>query len=225
MNGLDNSSMFKSAVHGHAADPRVFNVTDAKKRRGPISATDLMVELANDPEYQRKKLADETQRQIRVHELSRAEQPIVADLRAAGVEVNSVWDLVNTADPYPSALPVLCDHLQQGGYPDRVMESLGRALAVKPSRPMWWTLRNLYLSAEGPGEETGLALSLAASATPDLFDDVLALMANESRDDSRIVFLKTLVRLNRKRGREVVLSLQDDELFGREARFMAKRCK
>jgi hypothetical protein len=28
------------------------------------------------------------------------------------------------------ALPILLDHLQRGGYPDRVTESLGHALAV-----------------------------------------------------------------------------------------------
>ena len=52
---------------------------------------------------------------------------------AVGVEIDSVWDLVNTAEPYPAALPVLMEHLERDGYPDRVMESLGRALAVKPS--------------------------------------------------------------------------------------------
>ncbi|WP_241975559.1 MULTISPECIES: hypothetical protein [unclassified Cryobacterium] len=62
------------------------------------------------------------------------------DLRSAGVEVNSVWDLVNTADPYPKALPILLDHLQRGGYPDRIMESLGRALGVGPAASVWETL-------------------------------------------------------------------------------------
>jgi hypothetical protein len=42
-------------------------------------------------------------------------------------------DLVNTSAPNPSALPVLMEHLERGGYPERVMESLGRTLAVKPS--------------------------------------------------------------------------------------------
>lgn len=200
-------------------------MTDAKNRRGPISATDLMAELANDPEFQRKKQADEAKRQIRVQKLRRAEQPIVADLQVAGVDVDSVWKVKESADAYPTAIPVLIDHLRRGGYPDRIMESLGQALAVESSRPAWWELRELYLAAERHGEQEGLAVALSASATPDLFDDIVALMGDQSRDIARIHFLRALVRINRKRGREVILSLQQDELFGKEARILARRWK
>jgi Flp pilus assembly protein TadB len=68
-----------------------------------------------------------------VQEPRRAELPIVADLRAVGVDVHSVWELVNTSVPYPAALAVLLKHVQLAGYPDRVMESPGRALAVEPA--------------------------------------------------------------------------------------------
>lgn len=54
-----------------------------------------------------------------------AEKPILRDLGDVGEQVSSVWDFVNTSRPYPRALPVLLRHFQQGGYPDRVMESLG----------------------------------------------------------------------------------------------------
>src|SRR5690242_13923443 len=104
-------------------------MTGRGKRSG-ISATELMARLQNDPEYQRKVQAAEAERQVRVQALRLAEQPIVADLRAVGIQVDSVWDLVNTSDPYPAALPILMEHLEGGGYPERVMESLGRALAV-----------------------------------------------------------------------------------------------
>ena len=63
-------------------------------------------------------------------ELRLAERPIVEDLVAVELDVSSVWDPVNSSKPYPRALPVLVEHLERGGYPDRVMESLGRALAV-----------------------------------------------------------------------------------------------
>ena len=70
-------------------------MTGRGKRSG-ISAPGLIAELQNDPEYQRKVQAAEAQRQERVRQLREAERPIVADLRAAGVRVDSVWDLVNT---------------------------------------------------------------------------------------------------------------------------------
>lgn len=120
-----------------------------------MTAAELMAlkaeRLRTDPVYRAQTEAVEAERQARVTELRRAEQPIVEDLRNVGVEVSSVWDLVNTADPYPRALPILLRHLQRGGYPDRVIESLGRALAVRPSASVWNTLRQLYLAAQGAG--------------------------------------------------------------------------
>jgi len=79
--------------------------------------------------------------------------------------VASAWDLVNKTDPYDDALPVLLGHLEGGGYPDRVMESLGRAIAVRAAGVFWDQLKALYLRAKNPGEEEGLALALAAAAT------------------------------------------------------------
>lgn len=156
-------------------------------------------------------------------ELRQAEQPIVRDLRGAGVNVSSVWDLVNTSEPYPDALPVLLSHLERGGYPDRVMESLGCALAVKPSIAHWDTLRELYLTAQGHGAEEGLAVALAASATPECLDALIALLGEESRGSTRIHFLRPILRVGGRPGREVVESLRGDPFYGREANELLKR--
>ena len=198
-------------------------MNERKKPSQGITAGELMAQLAGDQEYQRKAKAAEAERQIRVQELRRAEQPIVEDLRSAGVEVNSVWDLVNTADPYPKALPILLDHLQRGGFPDRVMESLGRALAVGPAASVWEALRQPYLAAQGCGEEEGLAVALAASATADHLGALIALLDETSRGSTRIHFLRPIKRVGGKRGLDVLRSLRDDPLFGKEARALLKR--
>jgi hypothetical protein len=194
-----------------------------KRPSGPISATELMAQLENDPDYQRQVKADEAERQVRVQALRRAERPIVADLRDAGVEANSVWDLVNTDEPYPHALPVLMAHLERGGYPERVMESLGRALAVKPAVAYWDRLKARYLAARDPGEEDGTAVALAACATPDHLDDLIAFLSIPERGESRIYFLYPILKVGRQRGREVVESLRTDPTFGKEARALLKR--
>jgi len=179
--------------------------------------------LRTDPAYRAQTEAVDAERQARVEELRRAEQSIVEDLRNGGVDVNSVWNLVNTADPYPAALPILLDHLQRGGYPDRVMESLGRALAVGPSASVWETLRQLYLAAEGRGQEEGLAVALAASATADHLDGLIALLDETSRGSTRIHFLRAIKRVGGKRGLDVLTTLQDDPAFGKEARALLKQ--
>lgn len=136
--------------------------------------------------------------------------------------MDSVWDLVNTSVPYPPALPVLLKHLQRGGYPDRVMESMGRALAVKPAVFAWDALRELYLKARGRGEEEGLAVSLAASATSEHLESLIDLLNEDSRSDTRIHFLSTIKMVGGRRGREVLESLKSDPIFGKEARALLK---
>lgn len=186
-------------------------------RRTRKTAAELMAELAADPEYRAAVAQDEAMRQARSAILRTAENPIVTDLNTVGVQVDSVWDLVNTAEPYPDALPVLLDHFERGGYPDRVMESLGRALAVKPSVEWWDRLRERYLGARNPGEEDGAAVALAACATSEQLDDLIGFLSIARRGESRIYFLRPIQRLGGRAGREILESLRNDPTFGKEA--------
>ena len=192
-------------------------MTPKDARPGPITATELMEQLANDQEYQRAKAAREAELQEKVDAWSVAERPIVDDLVGAGVDVDSVWDLVNTAVPYPEALPVLVEHLERGGYPDRVTEGIARSLAVKPANEYWERLRQLYLRAEGPDGTEGLAVALAGSATRENLDALIALLTLEERGDTRIHFIRPILRVGGARGRQVVEGLREDPVFGKEA--------
>lgn len=46
------------------------------------------------------------------------------DFAAAGEAATPICDFVETTRPYPTAIPVLIDHLQRGGYPSRVVERI-----------------------------------------------------------------------------------------------------
>lgn len=194
-----------------------------RKKNGPITATELMAILDNDPEYQRRMAAAEAERQVRVRALSKAEQPVVLDLRDAGVQVDSVWDLVNTSVPYPAALPVLMEHQERGGYPERVMESLGRALAVKPSVVFWERLKSCWLNARDPGEEDGTAVALAACAGKEHLDDMIGFLSIEERGESRLYFIRPILKVGGVLGRETVEGLRSDPVFGKEAAALLKR--
>jgi hypothetical protein len=161
-----------------------------RKHQGGTSAAALMAQLEADPEFQRKKAAREAVLDERRRVLAIAEAPIVADLRAAGVEVSDVWDLVNTSVPYPAALPILMAHLERGGYPDRVMEGLGRALAVGPASVYWQRLRELYGRATGVDEKDGLAVAMAASATSSHLDGMIEILGDESFGSEVLVDVK-----------------------------------
>ncbi|WP_018762365.1 hypothetical protein [Arthrobacter sp. 135MFCol5.1] len=178
--------------------------------------------LREDPEYRAKVEAVEAARRQQVQALRSAEQPIIRDLRAVGCDVNSVWDLVNTTEPYEDALPVLLGHLECGGYPDRVMESLGRAMAVKPAVAFWDQLKTLYLRAENPGEEEGLALALAAAATGAQLKELTDLVQDESRGPTRIHFVRALLNIGGAEGRSTVETLRHHPTVGKEARALLR---
>ena len=147
----------------------------------------------------------------------------MADLRVVGVQVDSVWDLVNTSDPYPAALPVLLEHLERGGYPERVMDSLGRALAVKSSVAFWDRLKDRWLEARDSGEEDGAAVALAACATKAQLDDLIGSLAVEERGQPRIYFIRPILKVGGERGREVAEALRADPVFGDEPTALLKR--
>jgi len=176
-----------------------------------------MAQLASDQEFNEAAAARDAAIQARVSSHRAAESPIVEDLRRAGLEVASVWDLVNTSEPYPTALPVLLMHLERGGYPDQVMAGLARALAVMPAVPMWEKLRALYHRAGGAEEREGLAVALAACATSEKLDALIELLSAASLGDSRIHLLRPILRVGGDRGHAIVESLRSDPVFGREA--------
>lgn len=196
-----------------------------QRKRSAMTATDLTAELQDDPEYQRNMRVREAERQATAEVLNKAEQPILADLRAVGFTVNSVWDLGNTSEPYVAALPVLMDHLERGGYPERVMESLGQSLAVKPAVAFWDRLKARWLQARDSGEETGAAVALAACATDAQFDDLASFLTVTERGQSRIYFIRPILRVGGPRGRDLVEGLRDDPVFGKEATALLKRRK
>src|SRR5262249_10106439 len=105
---------------------QTYPVNSPKRGTGSMTAAELLALQEQirqtAPEYRMKEENLEADQPARAQVLSEAEQPIVEDLRRAALRVDSVWDLVNTAEPYPRALPILLNHLERGGYPDKVME-------------------------------------------------------------------------------------------------------
>jgi hypothetical protein len=109
-------------------------------RRKPITADELMAQLEADPEYKRQRHVRESEWARREEELKQDEAGLVAEVRALGYDIDSVWDLVNNSPhpvlprrfvgPYERAYPTLVSHLDAPHHP-RVREGIIRALTVK----------------------------------------------------------------------------------------------
>lgn len=187
-------------------------------QRRQKTAAELMAELEADPDYVAARQQRDAERARKESEWRKAEAPLVDELREAGIEVDSAWDLVDTATPYPDALPILLRHLERP-YPDRVREGIARALAVSDARPGWATLVRLYRD-EQPGTDAkdGLAAALAAAADDQVIDDLIGLTEDPAHGDSRLLLLRGLARSRSSQGRAALEQLGADPALGEEAR-------
>jgi hypothetical protein len=161
-------------------------------------------------------------REERSKHLRAEEESIVADLREVGLEVNSVWDLVNASNPYPEAISILLKHLVKR-YSDRTKEGIARALAVPDARGSWSLLAAEYCrTPQGEengvrlGAKNGLAAALSATATDEVIEQLASLAKNRSNGDSRLLLLSALRKSKTAVARKALEELADDPVLQRE---------
>lgn len=113
--------------------------TTMKKKRKPITAQEIVDRLESDPEWVARQQARNAKIDALGDAFKASEAPLVADLRKAGFDVESAWDLFNRKEPwrkdlpisaYPEAIPILLEHFKQS-YPAGVREGIVRALTDK----------------------------------------------------------------------------------------------
>jgi hypothetical protein len=114
-------------------------------RKTPKTAAELAAELEGDAKWVAER--DRRDRELEAFaEVLRADEALmVAEIRAAGYDVDSVWDLVNNV-PHPvlerrftggyvDAYPILVRHLRLPHHP-RIREGVIRALTVRDGGPL-----------------------------------------------------------------------------------------
>ncbi|MGE3731245.1 MAG: hypothetical protein AB7F83_11920 [Lysobacterales bacterium] len=208
----------------------------AKRKDTSVTAAELMAELQRDPEYRGRMEKQEQEHQSRVTEWRRAEQPLIDELRAAGFDVESVWDLFNRKEPwnkkelirpYLEALPILFKHLQLP-YPDRVREGIARALAVPEARSGWGILKAVFEadpSHSGAGSKFAVGLALATAADDSVLEELIRLACDSRHGESRVALLLALCKSQQPIARAALLELREDpqltqavdQLLGRAA--------
>jgi hypothetical protein len=92
-----------------------------------------MAQLANDREFVRREARKKARRDFAARKLRQNERPLIKDLRAAGANIDSVWDLVNSRRPYAHLIHVLLKHLPRK-YDVKIREGIARALTVREAR-------------------------------------------------------------------------------------------
>jgi len=191
----------------------------AKKR---VTAKELMDRLEADPEWVARRKRKEHERQRREVEYRRAEAPLVDELRSAGYDVESAWDLVNTPGTYPPAIPILLAHLPRP-YPGPVREGIARALAVPEAKVGRSVLTRMYRDEQDRHAKSGLAVAIAGAADDEVIDDVIALARDAHIGGSRLLLLGALERSASRRARAALKELGTDPDLMKEIPVILRR--
>ena len=136
------------------------------------------------------------------------EQPLVADLRAAGYEVDSLWSL-HLHKPYPAALPILVDHLSRT-YSGFLLNAIAQRLALREARPWWPRLVELYRASSDELARDGIAHALSRTVSRDTLDEYIALISDPKNGSSRVMMVRGLKRVRDPRGLVALDQLHSD---------------
>jgi hypothetical protein len=181
-----------------------------------VTAAELKAILATDPAYQKMRAEKDAALQERRRILVDDASPLAEDLRLAGWDVKTAWDLVNTATPYPSAIPVLLRHLGEP-YLDRNREGIARALAVRDAAYAWPILKAAYeLAPVDSGAKSGLAVALSATASDETITELAILAKDRANGSSRLLLLDGLRRSRSSVARDALTELADDPDLAKE---------
>lgn len=149
-----------------------------------------------------------------------ASAPVLRALAGADVDLDSIWDLNGVAEARPRAIPVLLHHLTLD-YPDGVLEDIGQALDNRDLRPWWPDVAALYRAEERGVAQERLAVVLATCAQRAHYAELVDLAHDESRGQSRIMFLRAINRIGNRispgQGRAVIAEFADHHELGVEA--------
>ncbi|MBI1754601.1 MAG: hypothetical protein HY014_18470 [Acidobacteria bacterium] len=190
-----------------------------KDKKPVISLAELKAKLEINPEFIAQRKAREDEHARRSLALQAEEEPILEELRAAGWNVKSVWELVNTSASYASIIPILLKHLKFP-YSDNTREGIARALAVPDSKFAWNTIvfeyRNTPLKGGASLVKDGLAVALAVIATDEVINTVIDLVKDTSHGTSRILLLRALKKSRSSAAKNALVELSSDPDLAKE---------
>jgi hypothetical protein len=178
--------------------------------KGPITAEEAMRRLNADPDYRAKverlnaEHAADTERHRQVTEELRE------DLAAVGVEVDTIWDLVNAKRVPTAAGPVLATHLLERDYDNAEVDAIARALSSTRPAEYWAPLVDAYKTEQRQRAKDGLAIAVSGALTHDHLDEYLALIRDRNLGTSRILLLHPITRLREDWVDEFLNELIDD---------------
>jgi len=183
-----------------------------RRYKEAMTAEEFLRTLEADPEYMRRRAAQDEKLAKLDAFLRDAEAPLVDELAKIGVHVSSVWDLVNGTNFYDLAIPLLLDHLRRQ-YPDAIREGIARALGVPATRPLGW--RELVDEYRRTGKQNnrvkdGLAVALTGASDNSVIQDLIDLAKDKHNGSSRLLLLLGIRKSTRPEATQALIDLAND---------------
>lgn len=186
----------------------------ASKRTG-TTAAELVQKLSSDSAFVRRQQIREEARQEKATRLLKAGGPLVSALEAVGINMISIWDLVNSTVDYSKAVFIMRDHLLMD-YPDEVLEGIARALAIPAAEVVRSDLIRMLKSCSHSDSQVAYSLALAVSATTHEKNlvETLELAKDRALGTSRLGLLLALKRFRKSAAvkQELTQLLTDPDL-------------
>jgi len=133
------------------------------------------------------------------------------ELNNVGVYIYTVWDLVNTKKPYPQAIDILINHLNED-YHDKNIEGIIRALTVKEAKGNAAALIKKY--EEIPKIKDNLRWvvgnAIANVMTMSDVDWIYQTVLDKSNGGSRSQLVYALGTVKTEKSEDILISLLDD---------------
>jgi len=188
-----------------------------------VTAAEFMSKLNQNEEFVRRREEQSKHFKALEKEFAQEEKPLVEALNKAAIPIKSVWDLVNTGNFYPQAIPILVAHLKHP-YPFRIREAITRALSIKDAGAVAYAelvreFKELPDSRDVAQHGFKWALGNAISIVADdsNFDEIVELVRDKRHGNTRDMITLRLPNLDPKRAIGVLLELlndDDDEIVG-----------
>lgn len=189
-----------------------------KKKSHPMTAAEAMAKRSKDPSFIARQQEQERIRLERETQSRAVQKPLLEELKKVGINIESVWDLVNTSSQYDDAIPILFCHLQKP-YPDKEKEGIARALGVPKAIVGWNILVTEFRNATETSSRStkmGLAAAIGAIATDAVIGDVIDLVQNKNHGENRILLLKALRRSKKPEAASALNNLASDPDLAKE---------
>jgi hypothetical protein len=180
-------------------------------KRGGMTAREHLTRLEADPDYVAMRKAKDLAHANLVEQHRLEQQPLLKDLAAVGVIVDSIGRLCSFSDLDERIYPVLLDHLTRP-YSPHLLEWIGRAFGRKSARPIVWDTLVKLIKAhrlEKPAVE-GVMVAISDMAQPRDLATLIDLLSDRSIGVSRIFLVSNLMRSKKPEARAALLLNQGD---------------